>query len=39
MKFGDNGLNVDNRSILSEWLKGELRTVWPKEVQATAPVL
>jgi len=39
VKFGDNGLNVDNRSILSEWLKGELRTVWPKEVQATAPVL
>jgi branched-chain amino acid transport system substrate-binding protein len=39
VKFGDNGLNVENRSILSEWIKGELRTVWPKEVQAVAPVL
>jgi branched-chain amino acid transport system substrate-binding protein len=39
VKFGENGLNVENRSILSEWIKGELRTVWPKEVQAVAPVL
>jgi branched-chain amino acid transport system substrate-binding protein len=39
VKFGDNGLNVENRSILTEWMKGELRTVWPKEVQAVAPVL
>jgi hypothetical protein len=37
--LGDNGLNVENRSILSEWIKGELRTVWPKEVQAVQPVL
>ena len=39
VKFGDNGLNVQNQSILSEWIKGELRTVWPKEVQAVQPVL
>ena len=39
VKFGDNGLNVLNQSILTEWLKGELRTVWPKEVQAVQPVL
>jgi branched-chain amino acid transport system substrate-binding protein len=39
VKFGDNGLNVDNQSILSEWIKGELRTVWPTTVQAVAPVL
>ena len=39
VKFGDNGLNVLNQSILTEWIKGELRTVWPKEVQAVQPVL
>jgi branched-chain amino acid transport system substrate-binding protein len=39
VKFGDNGLNVHNQSIMTEWLKGELRTVWPKPVQATQPVL
>jgi branched-chain amino acid transport system substrate-binding protein len=39
VKFGENGLNVLNQSILTEWMKGELRTVWPKEVQAVQPVL
>jgi branched-chain amino acid transport system substrate-binding protein len=39
VKFGDNGLNIYNQSILTEWMKGELRTVWPKEVQAIQPVL
>ena len=39
VKFCDNGLNVHNESILTEWMKGELRTVWPKEVQAIQPVL
>ena len=39
VKFGDNGLNVLNQSILTEWMHGELRTVWPKEVQAVAPGL
>ncbi len=39
VKFGDNGLNVHNQSIMTEWLKGELRTVWPKQVQAIQPVL
>jgi branched-chain amino acid transport system substrate-binding protein len=39
VKFGDNGLNVYNQEVLAEWMKGELRTVWPKEAQATAPLL
>ena len=39
VKFGDNGLNVYNKEVLAEWIKGELRTVWPKEVQAVAPLL
>ncbi|MFL6796913.1 MAG: ABC transporter substrate-binding protein [Xanthobacteraceae bacterium] len=39
VRFGDNGLNIHNQSIMTEWLKGELRTVWPKENQATPPVL
>src|SRR6478752_3167926 len=30
VKFGDNGLNVYNQEILAEWIKGEIRTVWPK---------
>src|SRR5215470_4243522 len=29
VKFGDNGLNVNNKEVLAEWIKGELRTVWP----------
>ncbi|HVG51313.1 MAG TPA: ABC transporter substrate-binding protein [Xanthobacteraceae bacterium] len=39
VKFGDNGLNTLNTALLGEWMKGELRTVWPKEFQATAPLL
>jgi branched-chain amino acid transport system substrate-binding protein len=39
VKFGDNGLNIYNREILGEWLKQELRTVWPKENQAVPPLL
>jgi branched-chain amino acid transport system substrate-binding protein len=39
VKFGDNGLNIYNQSILTEWMNGELRTVWPKEVQTVQPVL
>src|SRR6516165_4672008 len=39
VKFGDNGLNINNQEILAEWVKGELRTVWPKEVQTIAPIL
>jgi len=39
VKFGDNGLNVHNKEVLAEWIKGEIRTVWPKENQSIAPVL
>jgi len=39
VKFGDNGLNIYNQEVLAEWMKGELRTVWPKEVQTIAPLL
>jgi len=39
VKFGDNGLNINNQEVLAEWMKGELRTVWPKEVQTIAPIL
>ena len=39
VKFGPNGLNVHNKEVFAEWIKGELRTVWPKDVQAVPPVL
>jgi hypothetical protein len=39
VKFGDNGLNVNNKEVLAEWMKGELRTIWPKDVQAVQPLL
>ena len=39
VKFGPNGLNVNNQEVLAEWIKGEIRTVWPKENQAVAPLL
>ncbi len=39
VKFGDNGLNVYNREVLGEWIKQELRTVWPKENQVVSPLL
>ena len=37
VKFGPDGLNINNREALAEWMKGELRTVWPKDVQAAQP--
>ena len=39
VKFGDNGLNVHNQEVLAEWIKGEIRTVWPKENQVVQPLL
>ena len=39
VKFGDNGLNIYNQEILGEWIKGEIRTVWPKENQVVQPLL
>jgi ABC-type branched-subunit amino acid transport system substrate-binding protein len=39
VKFGPDGLNVNNKETLAEWIKSELRTVWPKADQATAPLL
>lgn len=39
VKFGDNGLNLNNKEVLAEWIKGEIRTVWPKDNQVVAPLL
>jgi branched-chain amino acid transport system substrate-binding protein len=39
VKFGPDGLNVDNKEVLAEWIKGELRTVWPRDVQTVPPLL
>jgi branched-chain amino acid transport system substrate-binding protein len=39
VKFGENGLNIYNQEVLGEWMKGELRTVWPKDMQAVPPLL
>src|SRR6516225_704275 len=39
VKFGDNGLNINNKEVLGEWNKGVIHTVWPKDVQAMAPIL
>jgi branched-chain amino acid transport system substrate-binding protein len=39
VKFGDNGLNIYNQEVMAEWMKGELRTVWPKEMQTIQPLL
>jgi len=39
VKFGENGLNVFNQEVLTEWMRGEIRTVWPKDVQTVAPLL
>ncbi len=39
VRFGDNGLNIYNQEVLAEWINGELRIVWPTEVQTTKPVL
>ncbi len=39
VKFCENGLNINNKEVLGEWTKGVIRTVWPKDVQAMAPIL
>jgi len=39
VKFGPNGLNEFNQEVLGEWIKGEIRTVWPKANQAVQPLL
>jgi branched-chain amino acid transport system substrate-binding protein len=39
VKFGDNGLNINNKEVLAEWMKGEIRTIWPKDVQTVQPLL
>jgi branched-chain amino acid transport system substrate-binding protein len=39
VKFDETGLNALNRGLLAEWSGGRLRTVWPKENQAFAPLL
>jgi branched-chain amino acid transport system substrate-binding protein len=39
VKFGPDGLNIDNKEVLAEWIKGELRTVWPRDVQTVPPLL
>lgn len=39
VRFGAQGLNAYNTAVLSEWIKGELRTVWPRELQTTQPLL
>ena len=38
IKFGSNGLNEYGTGVLAEWIKGEIRTVWPKENQAIQPM-
>ena len=38
IKFGSNGLNEYGTGVLAEWIKGEIRTVWPKENQAIQPL-
>lgn len=37
VRFGPDGLNIYNNSILAEWQDGRLRTIWPKRVQAAPP--
>ena len=39
VRFGPVGLNANNSEVLAEWIKGELRTVWPRQHQTVAPVL
>jgi branched-chain amino acid transport system substrate-binding protein len=39
VKFGDNGLNIYNQEVLGEWIKGEIHTVWPKDMQIVPPLL
>jgi branched-chain amino acid transport system substrate-binding protein len=39
IKFGPNGLTEHGTPLLGEWIKGEIRTVWPKELQTVTPLL
>src|SRR5262249_56210670 len=39
VKFGPDGLNVNNKEVLAEWINSHLPTVWPKDVQTVAPLL
>ncbi len=39
VKFGDNGLNTLGKEVFAEWMGGQLRTVWPQDMQAVAPML
>jgi len=39
VRFGEKGLNVNNTAVLAEWIKGELRTVWPRSQQTVPPML
>jgi len=32
-------LNAYNSLVLAEWIKGELRTVWPRQQQTVPPVI
>ena len=38
IKFGSDGLNEYGTGVLAEWIKGEIRTVWPKYNQAAQPL-
>jgi branched-chain amino acid transport system substrate-binding protein len=35
--FDQTGLNIYGQPIMVEWIKGELRTIWPKEYQTVKP--
>jgi len=39
VRFGAQGLNAYNSLVLAEWIKGELRTVWPRQQQTVPPVI
>lgn len=39
IRFDEAGLNTNGIGILVGWNKGQLRTLWPKEYQATPPEL
>jgi hypothetical protein len=35
--FDQTGLNIYGQPIMVEWIKGELRTIWPKAYQTVKP--
>ena len=37
VKFGENGLNINNKEVLGEWIKGAIRTVWPQGPASDGP--